>query len=391
MNFINQHTKIAAEQTIDMILSLTRKIGIVSLAITIFSTISFLTTYSFLFGYYFGGEIDNSFSNFEIIRRVVPFHINTITFTYLMIVLSVTLVTYLLSFLFKKGILFKIVALLFFLVFHFILTVYFTREIKFESILQFSAIWSVAGIIGGMILCFIRGIRAPGKTFTGALFGAVIIIIFGMFYPRGIAEEWLLIWVNVVIFGFGTLFSMVPFKKHLNFIFIFPYIFVLEIVIITLTSLKLLDFIQGIIVLLIPLLISIVLSYSFRKNFKGNITQTVIPEEERSIKKTILEVVLILLNPKTHKAALTFIIIMLLMAYVMTPRVSTATAKIIRSFTPPNEFQLDKITVKDFEGGQKIILGIIVAEQDNVLYISNEKRELEQIKVDSYYVERVNN
>lgn len=81
---------------------------------------------------------------------------------------------------------------------------------------------------------------------------------------------------------------------------------------------------------------------------------------------------------------------MLLGAYIMTPRVSTATAKIIRSFTPESEFQFDLISVKDLNDKTKIIRGIIVAEHEGVIYISNEGWELEQVKTDSYFVEKEN-
>jgi len=93
-------------------------------------------------------------------------------------------------------------------------------------------------------------------------------------------------------------------------------------------------------------------------------------------------------NPKTRTGALVFFIIVLIGTYVLIPRVSMATAKIIRTFTPETESQHERIYIRDFNDELKSIKGIIVAEQDDVIYISNEKWELEQVKTDKYHVKK---
>lgn len=186
------------------------------------------------------------------------------------------------------------------------------------------------------------------------------------------------------------MFSRFSYNKYWNFIFIFPYIFLA--IIISIAKLEFFkeqtDLIKAIIIIGIPLIISIVLSYLFRKKFKEKDIHANASSESNSINKFVLDILFILFNPKTQKGALVFIIIMLLGTYVMTPRVSIATAKIIRSFTPESEFQFDLISVKDIEDRSKTIKGIIVAEHEDVIYISNEGWELEQVKTNGYFVER---
>lgn len=154
---------------------------------------SFLTTYSFLFGYYFGGEINNSFSNFEVFRRFVPFHLNTMTFTYLMISLSVTLIIYSLKFLKEKGLTFKFLAVICLVIYHLMMTVFFSQEITLKNVLLFGAIWVIPLFIGVMFLFFVQGIKAPFKTYSGSIFGLSSIIIYIMFFHSNLSDEWILI------------------------------------------------------------------------------------------------------------------------------------------------------------------------------------------------------
>jgi hypothetical protein len=391
---LENQTKDTAVQTIFTTLNIYQKIGLVTLVVSIFSALSFLTTYTFLYGYYFGGELDNSFSNFEIYRRFVPFHLNTMAFTWLMISLSVSLVIYALKVLRGEGVLNKLLALMCLIIFHVIMTVFFSQQINLTTIVHFGAIWIFPVFIGVIILFFIYGIRAPFKSFSGALFGISILSICVIFVPNNLSEEWILIWFNIALFTCGTVFYYLPYKKHLNFIFIFPYIFLLVVaVVIGITPAveyfkDQTNLIKSIIIIFIPLLVSYCISLAFEEKFVEKMSLSEASSDKGTIYIVISEVLNGIINPKTHKGTLMFIILMLLGAYVMTPRVSIATAKIIRSFTPASEFQHDVILVKDLEEKTKTIHGIIVAEHDNVVYISNEKWELEQIKTDNYFVER---
>ena len=127
---IRYQTHDSSDSMIEIIKNISRKIGLITLTIALFSVLSYLITYGFLYGYYFGGEIDNSFSNFEFFRRFVPFHTNTMTFTYLMISLSGTLIFYVCKIMVEKRAIFKLIACILLIVFHVIMTGFFTSEIK---------------------------------------------------------------------------------------------------------------------------------------------------------------------------------------------------------------------------------------------------------------------
>lgn len=382
------------EKTLDETLTLKRKMGLITLSFTLFSTLSFLSTYSFLFGYYFGGEVNNSFSNFELFRRFVPFHINTMTFTYLMLSLSLTLIIYAMKFLKQKGFMFKTLAFICLIIFHLLITAFFSQDINIKNFLYFAAIWIIPLLIAVMVLFLVQGTRVPFKTFSGALFGLSMLIGTILFFNSSISEEWKILLLNIAIFGFGAMFSKLAYNKFYNFIFIFPYIFLVLILIIRIFFMENFkeqsDVVKLILSILIPFIVSTLISFFLRKKLiELNLTENN-TMEGNSLNRLILDVVLVFINPKSHKGALVFIITMLLGAYIMTPRVSIATAKIIRSFTPHSEFQFDLISIKDFNDQTKTIKGIIVAEQDGVIYLSNERWELEQLKVDSYLVKRDN-
>jgi hypothetical protein len=367
-----------------------KKIGLITLAIGIFSALSFLTTYSFLYGYYFGGEINNSDSNFDLYRRFVPFHINTMTFTYLMISLSVSLIIYSLKIANEKENFYKVIAVFCIFFLHVSMTIFFSREITMKNLLIFSLIWVFPILIGMMILFFINGMRNSFKTISGGLLGVTIISMYIILQEK-LSEEWSVILLNIALFTSGIILSYIKYGKYINFIFVLPYSFILTLSIIGFTPLldNFKDFSKLsrlLIAIIVSLIISIIVSRIFKNNFIEKVRTPLIKNARGSINKVIYEFITVILNPKTHKGAILFVILMLLGAYVMIPRVSISTAKIIRSFTPSSEIQYDLIFIKDYIGKPETVEGMIVAEQDNVIYISNENWELEQVKISEYYV-----
>src|SRR5699024_11885192 len=91
--------------------------------------------------------MNNVFSNFEIIRRFVPFHMNTMAFTYLMISLSASLIIYLVSLFRERKFAFFAIATLGLIFFHVIMSIFFTRELTLKNIIYFSGIWIMPIII----------------------------------------------------------------------------------------------------------------------------------------------------------------------------------------------------------------------------------------------------
>ncbi len=164
-------------------------------------------TYSFLYGYYFGGDAQNSFSNFELIRIFVPFDLNTILFTYLIIGLSTTLITYSLHLIISKDTLVIIGLLILSIVFHIILTGFFTNDFTIINILKFSVIWIFPLFISILILLFIRGVNNIYKLSSGALFGFtfyILVLLFLNNLNQNISESLLILSITIfsVIFTY---------------------------------------------------------------------------------------------------------------------------------------------------------------------------------------------
>src|SRR5690625_1941361 len=163
--------------------------------------------------------MDSAFSNFELIRRFVPFHLNTMGFTYLMISLSASLILYLLALIRGRKLAFIAIATLGLIFFHIIMSVFFTRELTLKNIIYFSGIWIIPIIIAGLIIFTVRGMRYPFKTYSGITFGLLFFSILMSVFKLNISEEWLIICIIILLFGFGILFSIIKYNKYWNFIF----------------------------------------------------------------------------------------------------------------------------------------------------------------------------
>ncbi|MEK3857294.1 hypothetical protein [Cytobacillus sp. FSL H8-0458] len=369
-----------------------RKIAITTIVIGVFSALSFLITYSFLFGYYFGGSLQNSYSNFEIFRRFVPFHLDTITFTYLMIWLSVSLIMYILKLLFDGDKALKIIALISFAGLHLVITYFFSQEVNLNNFLSLLLIWILPAFLGFISLCIIKGSQSPFRTLSGGLFGIVIFsIIFVPFLNHKVflPDELTIIFGLMMFFSFGLL----PYKKYFNFIFIFPYPFFLIALPVSFTSAEaffkdLPIIIKYFILLIIPAAISFIISVLMKNKFQN---QRNTPEQKAKkslIRKIISEFSILISDPdpKSHKGGVIILLILLLGIYVMTPRVSIYAAKLVRTYTPLSEIKYESIIIKDLEGKRLKLNGLVVTEQNNVLYISNTNWKLEQVKTDYYHI-----
>lgn len=391
---IRYQTIDTTDSMIEIIKNIIRKIGLITLTIALFSVLSYLITYCFLYGYYFGGEIDNYFSNFEFFRRFVPFHSNTMTFTYLMISLSGTLIFYVGKIMVEKSAIFKSIACISLVVFHVIMTGFFTSEINLKNIVIFGAIWILPFYLILFILLMLQGARAPFKTISGILYGFLfMMILIPLFNYFGISRDWTLIVYYNIVFIPGILLTKIRYNKYLNFIFVFPFILlIVGIIIFALMELseynKLQPALKITLIIGVAFLLSIFISKFLTGKFKEKANFDIF--NGNTANNTIFsKIISVILNPKeAHKDSLTIIVLFLLALYVMTPRISASTGKIIRSFTPVSEVQFDQISIKDLEGKKRDIKGIIVAEQDSVIYVSNEKWELVQVKTDNYYVEK---
>lgn len=351
-------------------------------------------TYSFLYGYYFGGDAQNSFSNFELIRIFVPFDLNTILFTYLIIGLSTTLISYSLHLIISKDTLVIIGLLILSVVFHIILTGFFTNDFIIINILKFSVIWIFPLFISILILLFIRGVNNIYKLSSGALFGFtfyVLILLFLDNLNQNTSESLVILSISI----FSVIFTYIPLNKFTNILFVFPYTFLLLLLAIPQLHITFFEnfhlSFKLISLALVSVPISIFISWIFKKFISFN-KATEIPALQKannannSLGETVLDIINQFLNPNTHKKATVFLLIFILAIFVLIPRVAASTAKVIREFTPNSELQFSKIQILTPSGTIETINGIVVAEKNNTLYISNKDWELQQVKTDQYYV-----
>lgn len=387
---INQVVQEKSEKTLNAILETIKKVGLITLIISVISSLSFLITYSFLFGYYFGGDLTNSISNFELIRTFIPFDLNTILFTYLLIGLSTTLIMYLIQIFLLKDIFSKIAVLALWISFHFILTAFFTKDFTTDNIIKFSIIWIFPLLSSILILFLVRGIKSIFKISAGSLFGFLTCLIFIIWFQDDVNGVYMEVLLLFLILIFGILFTFLPFKKLWNVLFVFPFALLIVLLV---SSLVTFDYYQNspaFLKLIIILLSSVLISWwvsTIPKKLFVNREVTEEPNHTSSLfNRIIIEITRELLNPKTHKKASIFLIIFLLAIYVLLPRLSTYTGKVIREYTPESELQFHSIEVITPDGSSKTFEGIAVVEKDDILYISNHKWELEHIKTEQYYI-----
>ena len=362
-------------------------IGFVILVIAIVSHLSYLTTYSFLYGYYFGGELEDTISNFEIFRRIAPFHFNTIAITWLMITLSVTLIINSIKAIIEKKFLSVITGILSLGLFHLFLTLFFTKDLNKITLLYLSGIWVLPLFIASLVIFSVYSGRSPMKTLSGLLFGLSIFMFCIFSSTTEISVDALAAALIIITFGFSAIFVLLPNNKHLNFIFIYPYVFIPLVIIdryllsfrITSSS----HIISKLLLLvLIPLLVSVCISMWRNRKIK---VENIEPYNS-SIQRGIFDSIQATINNTGSTLISLFLIIGLLGAYVGIPRISTSAAKVIRTFTPESQIHFETITINDINGNARIFKCRIVGEYDNVIYVSNECWKLEQIKVDKYYV-----
>lgn len=78
------------------------RISFFLVATLLITTISYLLTYSFLYGFYFGGTEMNFYSNFDLIKNFIPFESDTLVFTGLFGSLLISCITMIVPLVKKK-------------------------------------------------------------------------------------------------------------------------------------------------------------------------------------------------------------------------------------------------------------------------------------------------
>lgn len=366
-----------------------QRIALITLTVSILSSFSFLITYSFLYGYYFGGSLDFSSSNFDIYLNFIPFQFQTMTFTWLMLSLSISLFIFMSKIIIEKELQNILLVLISFITYHILLTVFFTQQVNdFLTILQFSVIWAIPLFILIMVFFAVSLYKVPLKSITGSLYGLIGIIILIKINHWNTADEWVMILVYSAFFAGGISFSYISYNKYSNVAFFFPYYFIILTLIYSLYPIKEFFNSLNIIGVVIVCPIAMIISYFTAKVFKKRLVDVNSNVTDKHSVFIYLSAVLNeFLNKKTNNKLIMLIMLMLLGAFILVPRISITTAKVIRSFTPLGQLQQNIIKMKDLEGRVVKIKGKVVVEQNNILFISNENWQLEQVKTEKYMVE----
>lgn len=379
------------ETKAEKVLNGVKVITFVGLIISVFVSVSYLITYSFLYNYYFVKGTNNLISSFSTIRWFVPFHDKTILYTTIIIDLVTALFVYIFRFFREKNNSFKVISIYLTMMFHFILSVFFINKVEFMEILRFSIIWLLPLSIAAFIVMGKFMIENPFKVWSGFSLATTLLIIisfvntqFNFKFPI----ESMVIFYTLSLIIFPLVFGNIPYKSNvIKGVFIFPVVWCFVMigygVIVIEQQLFKKTLIGAIIFLVIvSFIITIVLVKRFGEKMKDNkINFPTVSELIEYISKMSSKIL-----TKEFQMIFTPIILFLFFAYVLIPKLSGYVAISIRDLVETNEERLSKIYIKDGAGQAKTVCGMLVAEENGVLYISTEAWELETIKSEYYYI-----
>ncbi|WP_421927375.1 hypothetical protein [Lysinibacillus capsici] len=378
----------------EAVLRISKVIGLISLISLILLSLSYLTTYSFLYGYYFGETSDESSSNFSIIRFFVPFNYNTITYTSIIISASTALIMYILYLVLEKEIVMKVIAILAFAIFHLLLTFFFVSKLDLAAILNFFVIWMLPLTIAASILMTKIVIENPLKIISGFASCFIFLIIVATIstnFDFDIPIKKYEFLVTLLIIIFPLLFGRIPYKNStIKFFFLLPVIiliFILSVLFLSKYFNIINDFtlLELILSILSAIIITGFLTFYFGKKMEDN--KMVLPEFS-DILDLGMKIIPLIFVKKTQKLTLVPIGLFIISIYIIIPRMGNYAAENIRDLIETNENRLEKIVFKDGLNKQTETIGTVIVEKNGVIYISNEKWELELIKTSYYYISK---
>ena len=367
----------------------------------IISIISFLIVYSFLYGYYFGGAMEKTFTNFNIISSFIPFDVRTIsmvTFYFLCIFYTVTSVLFILKTSDKKKpkghkLMLICLIVLVSVILNLFLSIFFLPKVTMQGMLSFYLIWIMIGLI--LLLCFIAIKLKDDETVV--LYSAVMLGIYCLtinifskyFNDTVLTKDYNLICIVLLLPSFALLNIYCYRKKIVTLINYLPFI---SIFILTVFYLNLSIHIK--IVTIIFLLILVFIFKKFLKyinNMKLRVKDIIKKEEitngerEANIIYKFLKMLYLSLIVKNDQLAKFMLSITLLAIFLITPQISMSVGKAIRTINVSHETNL-KLTFVNYSGVTEPILMNYYIDNESILYISNEKWELEILKPINYHV-----
>ncbi|MBB3112967.1 hypothetical protein FHS18_005069 [Paenibacillus phyllosphaerae] len=373
--FKNKHIKI--------VLDICRIISAVSFAVSVFGLIFYTIGYSFLYGYYFSGDLPGYYSILNIIVHPVPINFYTVSIISSLIII---IVVFLISsiFVIKQKNWGKSVPILIFLVaFHICLSVFFVNgEDIYEKSFSFIVVWSVPVFITIMIFWMIRTPFHPRLSISGTLYGLFVFVIFDLILK--IQDIYAQLFLPVGSFLLGIIFTLLNKKWTEKYIFraflTFPIVELIVLIFMYLLKIIIEVKIDGkdmTVLTCLAFLITLIISL---KRYKES------PEIPRVSSNSDNKKYTVLLN-KLEQLGIPSIVstvsIIILLLGILAPLLSLNAGQYIRVITTSSTREMQLI--KNYDNSFSI-KGNVVSIKEGNYYVSNEGWNLVIVKGDKIIV-----
>lgn len=386
---------------------------------SIVTILSFLLVYNFLYGYYFGGDISSSISNFNIISNFIPFDFRTISMTSFYFICIFYVIFGFISLWKhdkkdKKNMLALLISVV--ILITIMLAVFFSSELTLRSIFSFFLIWLFFGLMVWVFFIFIKIISKPTIVIKSSFLTFFIWLIISILLSDVILEKILLkqILFLILLLLWPLITTLLIFIKDKNLMIFFsslPFSFIvalLSIYLLTFINIKLNVYwlIVFIFIINIPTYYTVKFIKTKSKNRalykkKSNETDKSIDigkddfldldkvfKNEKGVLYNILLILYKVIVEKKEKGIKMFVGMILLMIFVITPQVSIFCGKGIRTINTTEGASLEILYVNQDSVENSVIANYYI-ESNSVLYISNEQWQLEVIKPENYHIRSI--
>jgi len=391
-------------------------------AFSLVTTLGFLLIYSYLYGYYFSGDIESTVSNFNIISNFVPFDFRTLSMTAFYFICIFYIIFGLVTLLQndkknKKRMVFFLICVA--VILTIMLTLFFASNITLKSFGSFSLIWLFVGLIVWFLYILNNIIHKPIFLIRGTLqtfiLGTMISIFLSELGIEKILLQQLSFVILIILWPMITTVSIVFEKKYwMFFLNCLPLSFTVYLMFIHFLDSFSINF-NALLDLLFILILNILLSYGVKiviarlklknrehkkeesdKQGKENLENlNIVMNEKNSVESNInnekgliynaiLVLYSVIVDRKENGMKLVFGTILLLI-FVITPQISLLCGKGIRIINMSENPSI-KILYVNQTGTEKSITANYYIENNSILYISNERWELEVVKPVNYHI-----
>ncbi|MGN7279621.1 hypothetical protein ACTHP2_00510 [Bacillus altitudinis] len=381
---MNLPEKIFKSDLFLIIMSILKIISIASLLLTGGGLFIYSIGYAFLYGYYFSGELEQTNTWIEIVTVIVPFPGYTVLIISSLVILSSFYILHIIKLLKTKKMKHFFLFVLLWLLLNTLLTIIFTGEITIENLIYLSLFWTVPVFLAMLVVALIK--MAKDELSISLLSPVIYGIIINMFIYYIFKEEFIILTSFFLIFVFTSrIFSNHRFL--IRFIKILPFTILTIYIILVIGDSLNIPFPYKT-KFLISVLTVIILTCYYSKLYpkfwpKGEIANNKDYKQGKDEKFKITEFIR-LINKKEPALLIPILIIFLLILVVYTPIISKETGKLMRTVTPDTSLKFEQI---HSSYSKEPTEGILVIENNEILYISTREAQLIRIKDEKYKTE----